>query len=152
MLLRLATQTMLLFSCACASMTGAKGDVETLKPAVDTFHQRARWSDFRGASELIVPEKRDAFVRARDKMNDAKDLHITDYDLEDAKVADDRLSAVCVWRMRWYRLPSVTEQDAIVRSRFIWKNGTWLLDSQDGGPFASELVVSAAPEPAKDGG
>lgn len=125
---------------SCATLKNG-GDLEALKPAVETFHQRARWRDYRGAAELVVPEKRVAFLRARDSQHDDKDLHITDYQLEDAQVLPSLTEAIAVSKVSWYRLPSVSETSALVESRFVWRDGAWLLDGQSGGPFASELSL-----------
>ncbi len=142
---------LLLTGCASARM----GDLDALKPTVETFHQRARWGDYRGAAELVVPAKRDAFLQARASMHDDKDLHITDYELEDARYGSDKSWAVCVSRINWYRLPSVSEQSVVVTSTFLWRDGKWYLDAQDGGPFADELVLVPKDlqleEPKKDG-
>ena len=47
--------------------------LEELRSAADGFHQRIRWKDFRGAAELIAPERRVAFERARRSQNDEFD-------------------------------------------------------------------------------
>ncbi len=135
-----------------AGCATGKGDLDALKPTVETFHQRARWGDYRGAAELVVAEKRDAFLRARTASNDDRDLKITDYQLEDARFGTDKSWAVCVSRINWYRLPSVSEQSVVVTSTFLWRNGKWYLDSQDGGPFAEELVLKAKPEKSEKAG
>lgn len=122
---------------ACATIN--RPDLETLKPTAEAFHQRVRFKDFRGAGELIVPERRDAFVRARDKANDERDLFFTDYELEEAKVSPDLREAAIVSKLSWYRLPSTTEQRATCTSRFAWRQGRWLLESQEDGPFAELL-------------
>lgn len=129
---------------ACATVP--RGDVEELKPAIEAFHQRARWKDFRGASDLIVDERRGAFVKERLKLKDDQDLFITNFELEDAKVATDMLSASVVTKISWYRLPSSTEKTAIVTNVFVWRESAWLLESQDDGPF--EDLKPAPPKPA----
>jgi hypothetical protein len=118
---------------ACATLP--KGDVEELKPAAEKFHERIRWKDFRGAAELVVPELRMRFVRSRLASNDEKDLFITDFQLEDAQVAANRLEASVVSRISWYRLPSTTEKSEIVTSLLVWREGQWLVERQDAGPF-----------------
>ncbi len=128
---------MVFLGCA----TTPKGDIELLKPTIEAFHQAARWKDFQAIGDLVVPEKRDAFLKARKDMKDEKDLYITDYELQDAKVSEDRLRAAAVSHIKWYRLPSTTEEDSTVTSNWIWKDRAWRLDSQDGGPFASELKL-----------
>src|SRR5262245_8802487 len=60
---------------------------ETLKPAAEAFHQSIRWRDFKAASGMIVPERRTAFDSARRAMKDEKDLTISDYQLDELKVA-----------------------------------------------------------------
>jgi len=126
-------------------------DVEELKPAVEAFHQRIRWRDFRAAAELIVPEHRDAFIKARARFDDEKDLFISDFQLEEAKLAPDQSAAQAVSRISWYRLPSTAEVSATVTSTFVWRENRWLLDSQDLGPFEDlrpppDLRKSAAPD------
>ena len=120
-----------LLGCA----TVPKGDPELLKPSVETFHQRVRWTDFRGAAELLVEEKRRAFFTARAKLNDDRDLFISNFEIEDAKVALDMLSADAVTKISWYRLPSTTEITTVTTSRFVWRNESWMLEAQDEGPF-----------------
>jgi hypothetical protein len=132
--MRITTLWATLALAACA--TPGKPDLDELKPAVEAFHQRVRWKDFRQASQLIVPERRDSFLRARTRLNDERDLFLTDFQLEDAKPSVDRSAARTVSRVSWYRLPSTQEESATVTSVFAWREGTWLLESQDSGPFA----------------
>jgi hypothetical protein len=129
---RVVTAALLCFS-GCATVP--KGDVELLKPAIELFHSRARWKDFRGAAELVVDEKRGEFVKARAKLNDDRDLFITNFEIEDARVALDLLSADAVTKISWYRLPSTTEVTSLVTNHFVWRNETWQLEAQDEGPF-----------------
>lgn len=126
---------------ACATVP--QGDVEELKPTAERFNQRIRWKDFRGAAELIVAEKRGAFIKARMKLKDDQDLTISDVELEDAQVAPDLLSASVVSRIHWYRLPNATEKTAVVSNLYVWREGTWQLESQDDGPF-EELLPAAS--------
>ena len=134
-----------LLVCLAASFFGCatipKGDVDELKPTIEAFHKCARWKDFQCVANLLVPSKRDAFKKAREKLQDERDLFITDYELEEAKVAPDRLKAVAVSRIKWYRLPSNSEANSNVSSTWIWMEGSWRLDTQDGGPFASDLKL-----------
>lgn len=129
---------------ACATVP--KGDVEELKPTVEVFHQRARWKDFRGAAELVVDERRGAFVKERLKLNDDRDLFVTNFELEDAQVSTDMLSATVVTKISWYRLPSSTEKTAVVTNVFVWRESAWRLESQDDGPFED---LKPAPEKPK---
>jgi hypothetical protein len=115
-----------------------------LKPAAETFHQRVRWKDFRGAAELVVPERRKAFEDARKRQHDDRDLEIMDYELEDARLLD-RDRAVVVSKLSWSRLPSLTVNTDVVSSEFIWLDGVWFLTRQDAGPFAAELEAPYEP-------
>ncbi len=124
---------LLIVATGCASVK--KGEVEDLKPAIEAFHRRIRWKDFRGAAELMVLERQEAFIKARSKSNDERDLYITNFELEDAKLAPDLLTAKAVTRLSWYRLPSTTEKTATVTSVFVWRDLVWQLESQDDGPF-----------------
>lgn len=120
----------LLGACAHAP---ARGSLEALRPAAETFHQRVRWRDFRGASELVVPEKRGRFLKVA---GNERDLTVTDYQLEDAQLSADGQKATVVSRLSWVRLPSVSEQTDVVESVFVFRDGAWFLDAQDVGPFA----------------
>lgn len=144
-MLRLLVPVLLLVACAGLR---AKPDVEELKPAIEAFHQRSRWKDFRGAADLIVPERRSAFIKARTRAGDEKDLFITNFELEDAVVGGEGLAEV-VSRMSWYRLPSNVEKTATLTSVFVWREGKWWLESQDEGPFPD---LKPAPPPAPDAG
>lgn len=135
-----------LLSTGCATLP--KGDPEALKPAVETFHQRARWKDFRGAAEFIVPERQGSFVKARTKADDDRDLFITNFELEDAKIANDTITAEVVTKISWYRMPSTTEVTKTVTNVFVWRNEQWLLESQDEGPFEELKPAPPAVAPA----
>ena len=132
-------------SAACATVKTP--DAEELKPAVEAFHQRVRWKDFRGAAELIVPERRDGFVKGRSKLNDDRDLFITDFQLEDAQVLPDAQLARVVSQMSWYRLPSTSEKNVTLTSVYAWREGHWMLESQDEGPFDELRPAKDAPRP-----
>lgn len=118
--------------------------MENLKPAIESFHQKLRWKDFRSAADRLVPERRDAFLKARVEGNDERDLFVTNFELDEAKIAPDTLTAKAYSKLSWYRLPSTTEQTKSVVSVFVWRDAAWQLESQEGGPFP-ELE----PAPAK---
>ena len=130
-----------LAACAHAPRSGG---LETLKPAVETFHQRIRWKDYRGAAELLVPDRREAFLKARAQKNDDRDLSITDYQLEDARLDADGLRAIVVSRVSWVRLPSVSEKTEVLSTELVFRDGAWLVARQDGGPFVPELEAEYA--------
>jgi hypothetical protein len=138
----------ILVASGCATVH--QPEVDDLKPAIEAFHQRVRWKDFRAAADLIVPERRDSFLRARTKQRDERDLFISDFALDDAKVASTTGTARAVSHMSWYRLPSTTERTETITSVFVWRADAWLLESQIDGPF-DDLKPSpekvAAPPP-----
>nr|WP_211194648.1 hypothetical protein [Pyxidicoccus fallax] len=123
-------------ACATASK---KSNLEALKPTVEQFHQAIRWRDYRAAARLIVPERQLDFQRARIERHDDRDLTITDYEIEDVKVSEDGQRATVQSRIQWMRLPSASEQTALVVSEFVFRNGVWLLERQLDGPFEGEL-------------
>jgi hypothetical protein len=143
--MRPLTWWVVLAATSCATVS--KPDLDDLKPAVEAFHQRLRWKDFRGAADLIVPERRDGFIKERARLKDDKDLYITDFQLEDAKTSPDQAIARAVSRLSWYRLPSTTEETATVTNVFAWREGAWLLESQDTGPFEELRPAKPAPPP-----
>lgn len=129
---------------ACAAWR-ARPDMEALKPAIEAFHQRIRWKDFRGAADLMVPARRKPFVKARTKADDDRDLFITNFDLEDAKISSEGVAEV-VSKVSWYRLPSNVEKTATLTSVFVWFDGKWWLESQDDGPFPDLLPAPPLPD------
>jgi hypothetical protein len=113
--------------------------MEGLKPTVEDFHKRIRWKDFRGAAKHIVPESREPFLRGRAEHQDDRDLSITDFEILEIALAPDGLRATVTTRLSWMRLPSASEQTATVTSDFVFRDGEWLLERMEGGPFAGEL-------------
>ena len=144
---RALTVLLVFLASGCASVK--KGEVEDLKPAVEAFHQRVRWKDFRGAADLMVEDRHQPFIKARTKLKDERDLFITNFELEDAKIGLDLLIATAVTKISWYRLPSTTEETATVTSVFIWRDGVWQLESQDEGPFDDLKPAPVVLKPAK---
>ncbi len=137
----------LLASFTAGCVTVPQGDAELLKPAIESFHQKLRWKDFRSAAERIVPERRDAFLKARDVLKDERDLFVTNFELDEAKLSPDTLTAKAFSKLSWYRLPSTTEETKSIVSIFVWRDASWLLESQSGGPF-EELEPAPPPKPA----
>jgi len=142
---RAVTLGLLVVFTSCVGVK--KGEIEDLKPAVEAFHQRVRWKDFRGAADLMIEERRGPFLKARSKLNDDRDLFITNFELEDAKISPDLLAATAVTKISWYRLPSTTENTVTVTSLFVWRDGVWLLESQDEGPFDELKPAPVKPAP-----
>jgi hypothetical protein len=138
---------LLVLLCLASSCATVKSpDVDELKPAIERLNTRIRWKDFRGTADLIVPERRAAFIKARNKLKDEKDLFISNYELEDATMSPDLQTAHAVSHMSWYRLPSTTELTVTITNIFVWRENTWLLESQDDGPFED---LKPAPETPK---
>jgi hypothetical protein len=125
----------LLAACAHSSSRRA----EDLQPAVRRFHERVRWRDWPSVARLMVPELRGPFLEARNARRDEQDLSITDYEVLEVGLTDEAQRAVVRSRIRWLRLPSPSEQTALVTSEFVWRDGDWLLERQQGGPFDGEL-------------
>ncbi|WP_224249719.1 hypothetical protein [Hyalangium gracile] len=123
---------------ACAHTPRSSG-LDGLKPLVQDFHKRVRWKDFRGAARVIVPESREQFLRARTDLQDERDLSITDFEILEIALAQDGMRATVTTRLGWMRLPSASEQTATVSSEWVYRDGAWLLERMEGGPFAGEL-------------
>ena len=112
---------------------------EEMRSTAELFHERIRWKDFRGAAELVVPERRERFKRAVSARGDERDLSISDYELEQAQLSSDAKSATVVSRVSWLRLPSISEHSELVSSELVRRDGVWLIARQQGGPFGGEL-------------
>ena len=128
------------------------GDPENARKTAELFHHRSRWKDYGGAALLIVPEKRRAFDESRRRLNDERDLSISDFQLDEITVAGDGSAARVVSRMSWYRLPSVTAHEDTVVTDFVFRGGTWLIARQTGGPFEEDLSGPYVPPEEPDAG
>jgi hypothetical protein len=134
----------LLALVACAHAPHSTG-LPGLKPVCEDFLQRIRWRDYRGAANTILPERREAFLAARKAQHDERDLTITDYDLEDAKLGADDTHAKVVTKVSWVRLPSPTENTDTITLEFLFKDRAWWLARMDEGPFVPELSAPVSP-------
>lgn len=126
-----------LLAVACADPN--KGDREAFKPTAEKLFEQFKWGDYRAAATFIVDSKRPAFIVARLKMQDDKNLSVADYSLDDVSYSDDGMKVTLVSRFSWMRLPSPNLHSDVITSEFVWSGGAWLLLSQDSGPFAQEL-------------
>lgn len=117
---------------------------------MEAFHQRIRWRDFRGAAEIIVPEKRAAFVRGRVKNHDEEDFQVSEYQLEDAVLSPDKSVALVVSKLSWVKMPSTSEQRITLTNKFVWRDKAWFLESQDTGPFTELLPALGDEEKEKE--
>ena len=143
--MRIRTILLLTVALSGCATTRQKGDVSDLKPTVESFHRHLRWKDFRGATDFMVQERRATFIKARLDRNDDRDLTVSDYQLEDCTVSGDQLTAACVSRINWIRLPSVSESSEVVTCTFHWDGHNWRLVSMENGPFQPEMAPAPAP-------
>ena len=123
----------------CAHTQPSSSGMEGLRPVVEDFHKQVRWGEFRAAARYIVPERRADFERARREKNDARDLSVTDYEIDEATLSADGMRATIISRIQWMRLPSMSATTSTVTSEFTYVDGAWLLERQSDGPFAEEL-------------
>lgn len=115
-------------------------DPAAIRSAAEKFHQRVRWKDYRGASDLLVAERRQPFVDERESLNDERDLTISDYELTDVRVDEDGERAWVISRMSWFRFPSITEQTQTVTTELVrLRDQHWVIARQDRGPFTGAL-------------
>jgi hypothetical protein len=106
--------------------------------AAAEFFKRVRWRDWHGAAELVVPERRGPFEKARLRDHDDKDLQITDYELVELRALPaGRVQVIA--KLSWIRLPSVTEKTETTTSLLVSLGNAWFVAQQDVGPFAPEL-------------
>lgn len=112
---------------------------DQLRSASEDFEKSLRFQDYGGAAQLVVPARRSAFLAARRK--EANDLTITDMEVIDVQMAPDGTKAAVLSRMRWVKLPSVSEVTAEVQARWEVIGNGWLLVALVGGPFP-ELAPS----------
>ncbi len=104
-----------------------------LKSDAEDFEKSLRFQDYAGAAQLVVPARRQAFLAARRK--EGNDLEVTDMEVIDVQMSPDGKQAVVVSRMRWVRLPSVSESTAEVHAAWVLSAGGWQVLALAGGPF-----------------
>lgn len=138
-LLALSLCLLPLLGGACAHTKPSSSGLEGLRPAVEDFHKQVRWGEYRAAARYLVPERRADFERARREKNDARDLSITDYEIDEASLSEDGMRATVISRIQWMRLPSMSATTSTVTSEWTYVNGAWLLERQSDGPFSDEL-------------
>jgi hypothetical protein len=138
-LLALSLCLLPLLGWGCAHTKPTSSGLEGLKPAVEDFHKQVRWGEFRAAARYVVAERRADFERARREKDDARDLSITDYEIDEATLAADGMHATVISRIQWMRLPSMSAKTSTVTSEWVYVGGAWLLERQSDGPFAEEL-------------
>lgn len=134
----LALLSLLVAGVSCSHTPRSTG-LEGLRPVAEEFHRLVRWKEYGLAARLVVPERREAFERARRERQDERDLNITDFELKGAELSEDGLRGTVRSRVQWYRLPSATEHTEPVTSEFVFVQGRWLLERQRGGPFDGDL-------------
>jgi len=125
-----------LLACLLLGVVGCHESGATaasLKSTYEEFEVRARWSDSGAVAQMLVPERRSAFLAARAR--DAADLSITDLELVNVTQAPEGGRATVISRWRWLRLPSASEKAQEVAATWVVRDGQWLLESMDGGPW-----------------
>jgi len=140
--------TLTCLSACNQAQVRAETDVRDVKAAAEAFHRRVRWKDFQSASDLVVPERRAAFLAAREAQRDERDLTIADYELLELRVEPDSGRAEVVSRMSWFRMPNLSEHTDTVITELVPAGTGWLIARQNKGPFTPELqepYVPAAP-------
>jgi len=104
-----------------------------LKSSYEDFEQKARWGESAAAAQLMVTERRSQFLAARSREH--SDLNIVDIELMDVTTSEDGTHATVTSRWRWFKLPSTSEQVAEAKAIWVARNGEWLLESMQGGPY-----------------
>ncbi len=105
-----------------------------LKADAEDFEKALRFQDYGAAAQLVAPPRKQAFLAARRK--EGNDLTVTDMEVIDVQMAQDGKHAVVLSRMRWVKLPSVSEVTAEVHGLWEAVGPAWQLVALSGGPFA----------------
>jgi len=100
--MKATTLTLLAWALLGVGCASSGANLTTLKSTYEEFEQRIRWADDVGAAaQMVVPERRSAFITARTR--DAKDVSISEIDLLDVHQSEDGQSATVTSRVRWVR-------------------------------------------------
>jgi hypothetical protein len=124
-----------LVSCAALGSTfgggGQKKDTEALTASVEAFNNAIRWEEYRAASALLAPSKRDEFWDLTDKIQ--KYIRIMDFEIRDVNLGEDELSGKAVLRYRYYSPNNPTIKTKMVHQkfRFLEKEKAWQITRHD---------------------
>ncbi len=110
-----------------------------MRSTAERFHQLVRWNDFQGAAGLLTPERQPGFLEARERLEDEKNLTVSDYELLELVLGEDGEQGEVLSKMSWFRLPSDKQETATIRTILVHQNGRWLVSKQNKGPFTPEL-------------
>lgn len=124
---------------ACAHLSSPAG-LDTLKPLAEDFHHRIRWKDFQSAALLVVPDRQQNFLTAREAADDEYNLSISDYQIEGIVLSENLKTATVKSKLYWLRLPKVIEHREQVVTTLVFQEGRWWVATMDRGPF-SELAA-----------
>jgi hypothetical protein len=121
---------LLVGGCSHALFEASAGQ---LKSDAEDFEKSLRFQDYGGAAQLVAPSRKQAFLAARRK--EGNDLTVTDMEVIDVQIAADAKHAIVMSRMRWVKLPSVSEVTAEVHEVWEAVGPAWQLTALAGGPF-----------------
>ncbi len=129
---RLALGFVLGAPLGCAHLKDSGQDDE-LDHAVDLYWKATPWQDAIAGSAFVAPEQRSEWLHTRDKQE--KNLNITSYEIQGEKIDRGSFSASAIVKVTWFMLPSLVEQTELVRQRWVYVGGHWLVASEKGGPL-----------------
>lgn len=116
---------------SCASVPGADG--KDLQSVVKRFHHDLRWKYYDEAAARVNPADSQAFL---DDVDDEKNaLNISAWEIRKVELSKQGTEAKIRIGFKYYRMPSTVVQSETCEQ--IWRKmgETWLLFSQEKGPF-----------------
>ena len=139
-LMAVATAVLLALAPTGCAHKEVRPSIETLKSSAETFHRMLRWGEVRGTAQFVVPTRRTEYLRRLIDDQADQTLKVTEYELEDARVENDR--ATVVSSIGWYRMPAPTNPPAAMVIQWIHRDSVWFVESIEGGPVPLPPLAS----------
>lgn len=80
--------------------------VELLRISADQYYQGIRWKAFSQAAALLPPERRAAFLKAREAERET--FNVLDYEIHSVEFDVKKENAIVIVDYTWNRLPSTS--------------------------------------------
>ena len=120
----------------CAHVRGG-GSQDEAEHQIELYCKALHWKDLDAAAAFVIPEHRSRWRRARDAAHDERDLSIDECEEREIRLAPAGDTAVAYVKVRWVRLPDLVEKSDEAEEHWRYRDGSWLLASETGGPMGT---------------
>lgn len=96
--------------------------------SADQYYQGIRWKAFSQAAAVLPPDRRAAFLKAREAERDL--FSVLDYEIHSVEFDAAQESAVVIVDYTWNRLPSTSLEKSRIQQRWQSQKTGWMLVEQ----------------------